>query len=116
MARTGRELAIGHGPQLPAHGLLGDRDPELLPDPGDQIDETPAHHAVNRRDRARVDPGRQARAMRIGELGRLAGRLAVDQARGSIERRINQEPYAIAVLKIGAVSRALPTRIIRTII
>jgi hypothetical protein len=34
---------------------------------------------MDRRDRALVDPGHQGRAMRIGELGRLAGRLAVDQ-------------------------------------
>src|SRR4051794_39141801 len=84
MARTGRELAIVHGPQLAAQGLLGDGDPELLPDPGDEVDQAPAHHAVNRRDRARIDPGHQGRAMRIGELGGLAGRLAVDQALGPL--------------------------------
>jgi hypothetical protein len=37
---------------------------------------------MDRRDRTRVDPGNQGRAMRVGELGGLAGRLAVDQARG----------------------------------
>jgi hypothetical protein len=79
MARTGRELAIVHGPQLARQGLLGDRDAELFPDPLDEVDQPPAHHAVDRRDRARIDPGHQGRAMRIGELGRLAGRLAVDQ-------------------------------------
>src|SRR5215208_2595681 len=68
MARTGRELAIVHGPQLAAQGLLGDGDPELLPDPGDEVDQAPAHHAVNRRDRARIDPGHQGGAMRIGEF------------------------------------------------
>ena len=79
MARTGRELAIVHGPQLPAQRLLGDRDAELFPEPLDEVDQAPAHHAMDRRDRALVDPGHQGRAMRIGELGRLAGRLAVDQ-------------------------------------
>src|SRR5690348_10452698 len=84
MARTGRELAIVHGPQLPAQGLLGDRDAELLPEPLDQIDQAPAHHAVDGRDGPLLDDGLQGRAMRIGELGRLAGRLAVDQALGSV--------------------------------
>jgi len=79
MARTGRELAVVHGPQFAAQRLLGDRDPERLPEPLDQVDQTPAHHAVNRRDRARIDPGHQGRAMRIGELGGLSRRLAIDQ-------------------------------------
>src|SRR3954451_5943442 len=78
MARTGRELAIVHGAQLPAKRLLGNRDAELLPEPLDEIDQAPAHHAMDRRDRTLVDPGHQGRAMRVGELGRLAGRLAVD--------------------------------------
>ena len=81
MARTGRELAIVHGPQLPAQGLFGDGDAELLPDPRDQIDQTPAHHAMNRGDRALIEPRGQSRSMRIGELRGPAGRLAVDQAR-----------------------------------
>jgi hypothetical protein len=34
---------------------------------------------MDRRDRARIDPGHQGRAMRIGEFRGLAGRLAVDQ-------------------------------------
>src|SRR3954467_11294062 len=49
MARPGRELGIVHGPQLTRQRLLGDRDAELLPDPCDQIDQPPAHHAVDRR-------------------------------------------------------------------
>jgi hypothetical protein len=67
MARTGRELAIVHGPQLAAQRLLGDGEAELLPEPLDQIDQAPAHHAVDGRDRTRIDPGHQGRAMRIGE-------------------------------------------------
>ena len=82
VARTGRELAIVHGAQLPAQGLLGDRDPELLPEPLDQVDQTPAHHAVEGRDGPLLDDGLQGRAMRVGELGGLARRLAVDQALG----------------------------------
>src|SRR4051794_28245225 len=84
MARAGRELAVVQGPQLAAQRLLGDRDPELLPDPGDEVDQPPAHHAVDRGDRARIDPGHQGRAMRIGELGWLTRWLAVDQALGSV--------------------------------
>src|SRR4051812_4453086 len=82
MARTGRELAIVHGPQLTRQRLLGDRDAELLPDPLDEVDQTPAHHTVDGRNGPLLDDGLQGRAMRIGELGGLAGRLAVDQARG----------------------------------
>src|SRR4051794_9036382 len=69
-------------PQLAAQGLLGDGDPELLPDPCDQIDQPPAHHAVDRRNRPLLDDGLQGRAMRVGEFRGLAGRLAVDQALG----------------------------------
>src|SRR3954454_25087186 len=54
MARAGRELAVVHGPQLPAQRLLGDGEAELLPEPLDQIDQAPAHHAVDGRDRARI--------------------------------------------------------------
>src|SRR5215207_4421055 len=84
MARAGREFAIVHGPQLAAQGLLGEGDAELLPDPCDQVDQTPAHHAVNRGDRARIDPSGESSPVGVGELGRLAGWLAVDQALGSM--------------------------------
>ena len=57
MARAGRELAIVHGPQLPAQRLLGDGEAELLPEPLDQIDQAPAHHAVDGRDGALVNDG-----------------------------------------------------------
>src|SRR3954454_2705452 len=68
MARTGRELAIVHGPQLARQRLLGDRDAELLPDPLDEVDQTPAHHAVDGRNGPLLDDGLQGRAMRVGEL------------------------------------------------
>src|SRR6478735_1108179 len=79
MARTRGELAIAQGPHLTAQGLLGDRDPELLPEPLDQIDQTPTHHPVHRRDRAIIDARHQGRSMRVGEPRGLARRLAVDQ-------------------------------------
>jgi hypothetical protein len=57
VARAGRELAIAHGPQFAAQGLLGDRDAELLPEPLDQINQASAHHAVDGRDGALIDDG-----------------------------------------------------------
>jgi len=39
VAWAGRELAVAHGPQLAAQGLLGHGDAELLPDPLDEIDQ-----------------------------------------------------------------------------
>ena len=79
VARPGRELAIAHGAQLPAERLLGDGDAELLEDPLRQIDQPPAHHAVNRRDRATLDHPGDRLALAIIELGGLAWRLAVQQ-------------------------------------
>src|SRR5262245_23251233 len=55
VARSGREFAVAHGAQLPAERLLGDRDAEFLEDPLRQIDQPPAHHAMDRRDRAALD-------------------------------------------------------------
>ena len=63
MPRTGRELAVAQSPQLAAQRLLRDRDAELLPDPGDEIDKAPAHQTVNRRDRPRVDDVLQGLAL-----------------------------------------------------
>src|SRR6202040_1082881 len=45
MARSRRELAKAHMPQLAAERRLGDRDPELLEEPLRQIDQPPAHDA-----------------------------------------------------------------------
>ena len=71
MARAGGELAIAHGAQFPAQGLLGDGDAEFLPDPLAQIDQPPAHHAMNRRDRAALDHLRKRCAMGVVELRRV---------------------------------------------
>src|SRR5437899_1889741 len=49
MTRSGRQLAVAHRTQFPAQRLLGDADPEFLPDPLAQIDQPPAHNAINRR-------------------------------------------------------------------
>ena len=84
MAGAGRELAIAHGAQFPAHRLLGDRDAELLEDPLRQIDQPPAHHAMDRRDRAALDHPRDRQALSIIELGGLARRFAVPQPVGAV--------------------------------
>ena len=52
MARPCRELAVAHGAQFPTERLLGDRDAEFFEDPLRQIDQSPAHHAVDCRNRA----------------------------------------------------------------
>ena len=80
MARPGRELAQAHGAQLAAHRLLRDRESELLKDPGHQVDETPAHDAVDRRYRTVIDQLPQPLALRVVEKSGLAGRLAADEA------------------------------------
>src|SRR5215213_4958207 len=53
-----------------------------MPDPLDEVDQAPAHPAVEGRNGPLLDDGLQGRAMRVGEFRGLAGRLAVDQARG----------------------------------
>src|SRR6185436_3531277 len=80
MAGAGRELAIAHLAQDAAQGRLRERDLELLPDPLHQIDQPPAHDAVDGGDRPRFDHRGERAAMRGTEPGRLAGRLAVEQA------------------------------------
>ena len=84
VARAGGELAVAHGAQLAAQRLLGDGHPELLPEPLAQVDEPPAHHAVDGGRRAVLDHRRQCRPMRVARPGRLAGGLAVDQPAGTL--------------------------------
>jgi hypothetical protein len=43
-----REPAIAHRPQFPAQGLQRNGDAKFLENPLTQIDEPPAHHAVDR--------------------------------------------------------------------
>ena len=65
MLRAGGELAITQGTQFAAHRLFSDGDPKLLKHPLAKIDNAPAHHAMNRRDRTALDYPAQAAAMRI---------------------------------------------------
>jgi len=80
MARTGGKLAIAHGSQFPAQGLLGDRDPELFEQPLAEIDNSPTHDAVDRRRRPALNDRGESRSMRVVEPGWLPRRFAVDQA------------------------------------
>ncbi len=79
MAWTSREFAVAHGAQLPAERLLGDRDAELLEYPLREINQPPAHHPVDRRDRAALDHPRNRLALRVIELRGLPWRLAVQE-------------------------------------
>src|SRR6266536_282304 len=83
VARPGRELAITHGPQLPAQGLLGNGDAELLEDPLRQIDQPPSHHPVDSRDRASLDHPLNGSALDVIKLRGLARRLAVQKTVGA---------------------------------
>src|SRR5262249_53061081 len=71
VARPGREFAVAHGPELPAECLLGDRDAEFLKYPLCQIDQPPAHHAVDRRDRTTFDHAGKCSAVAVVQLAWL---------------------------------------------
>jgi hypothetical protein len=80
MAGAGRELAVTHGAQVPAHRLLGDPHPELFPDPLAEIDETPAHHPMDGRYRTAFTLRSQRLTMGIGQDRPRARGFAVKQA------------------------------------
>src|ERR1039457_1075161 len=80
MAGSGRELAVAHLVQNPAQGRFRGRDPELLPDPLDQIDQPPAHDTMDGRNRSRFDQLAKGASMLVLEQGRLAGCLPVEQS------------------------------------
>ena len=84
VAWPSREFAIAHSPQLPAERLLGDGDAELFEYPLRQVDQPPAHHAVNRRNRPALDHPRDRLALNIIELRGLPGRFAVQKTIGAI--------------------------------
>jgi hypothetical protein len=79
VARASREFTVAHGTELPAQRLLGDRDAEFLEDPLRQIDQPPAHHAVNRRNRATLNHANDDLALGSIELGWVARRFAVQE-------------------------------------
>ena len=109
VARPGRQLAEAHRPQLPAQGLLGDPDAVLLPHPLRQIDQSPAHDTMDRRDRAALDDAGERLALGVVELGRPSRRLAIDETLRppGIEP---QHPVADRLQTDTANARRLPTR------
>ena len=60
-------------------GVVRHREPELVMQPHDQIAGPPAHHAVDRRDRAFVHEPAEKGFVRVVELGRRAWRRDVDE-------------------------------------
>src|SRR5215469_13271578 len=78
--RARRELAITHRSQLAAERLLGDADLELVPDPLAEVDDAPAHDAMDGRDRSALDHCHQRHAVPVIQSRRLPWRLAIDQA------------------------------------
>src|ERR1700726_2912015 len=76
MARSRRELAKAHMPQLAAERRLGDRDPELLEEPLRQIDQPPAHDAMQGGNRPIFHDLPQGLALALVEDARSARRFA----------------------------------------
>src|SRR5688572_32682118 len=117
MTRSGRELAIAHGPQLAAQRLLGDGDAELIPEPLDQIDQAPPHHAVDGRDRTLIDDGLQGFSLLAIEPRSGAGRSAGQQALGSraLKRSTQSRTICSVTQPIWAASvRDAPSKIAAT--
>jgi hypothetical protein len=84
MARAGRELAVAHGPQDPAQGLLGDRHAVIFGQDLGQIAQPPPHHTVYGRRRSLFDQRLEDIAL-VGVQARTGpGGLAVDQPVRSI--------------------------------
>ena len=63
-----------------SRALFGDRDAEFLENPLRQIDQPPAHHAMDRRNRATLDHLGDGLTLEVIELGRLPRRLAVHES------------------------------------
>ena len=78
------QALVAKRPQRAAQRLGADRDAEFLPHPLRQIDQSPAHHAVDGRDRAALHHLRQRLTLGRPQLRRRATRLAVDQPRGTL--------------------------------
>lgn len=84
MPGTRRQLPEAHGPQFPAQRLFADRNAELFEDPPRQIDEPPAHHPVDCRERAGFDDPHQCLPLLVVEYRQVARRLAVHEAGWSL--------------------------------
>ena len=80
MLRSSRELAIAHRTQFPAHGLGRNDHPMLLEHPSAEVDKSPAHDAVNGRDRPVLDHAGKRGAVIVRQPRSFPRRLAGDQA------------------------------------
>ena len=80
MARASRELAIPHLAQHAAQRLLGHDDAKFLENPLAEIDDSPPHDAVNRRNRSALEDRGERSAMLAIQPRRLPRSFAVDQA------------------------------------
>ena len=106
--RPGGELGIAHRPQLPAQRLPADREAEALPDPLHEVDEAPAHHAVEIGLRTRLDRRGERRAMLRLQERRLARRLAVDQPGGP--SALNRSTQSRTICRVTPPTRAASVR------
>jgi hypothetical protein len=79
MAGAGRELAITHLAQRAAESLLGDGDTKFLENPLAEINNPPAHHPMDRRNRPALEDCGQRRVMSVVQPRRLSRSFAIDQ-------------------------------------
>ena len=84
VARADRQLAETHLLDHAAERAFVQADAEARVDPGGQILEAPAHHAVPVQVRPRVDDPCQRPSLRRVRLGPVARHLAVDQPRRAV--------------------------------
>ena len=75
MAGAGRELAITHLAQRAAESLLGDGDTKFLENPLAEINNPPAHHPMDRRNRPALEDCGQRRVMPSFNRGGCPGAL-----------------------------------------
>ena len=78
------QLAIAHGPHLPAQRLLAHGNAKLFPKPLRQIAQTPTNNAVEIGCRPTLDCLRQGRTLLIVQPRLRTGSLAIDQALGTV--------------------------------
>ncbi len=82
MVGAGRELAITHLAQRAAESLLGDGDTKFLENALAEINNPPAHHPMDRRNRPALEDCGQRRAMPVVQPRRLSRSFAIDQPFG----------------------------------
>src|ERR1019366_179299 len=81
LTNLGRELDIAQLLQLPPHGRLIERDGKFLVEPPGQIDQSPAHTPMDRRDRATPDD--RHKRLTLGSFSRGRGPGALPSRRPS---------------------------------